>query len=506
MKKMQAQLAKSGVRLIAKYRGEERESVHYAPCVTIGRAVGSSSPDLNLSPDANVSRNHARVWVEGANCFIEDLGSKFGTRVDGEEIGGRGRVPLTPRKEVKIGDTILNVEPLGTGLGGFAELPPQPATPSTIEIGKTIQSSPGACMAAHPASLEATHRQAMLLEILVQFSLPARLDQLMQTITSRVVELIPGAKRGALLLRNPASNRLVLAAFVSPNGPALSETLARRALDQREAFVWRNDFGFDPALSIQRHKIQSGMYAPLVYDGQALGVLCVDNPNTHAAFSEEDLQLLVTVADHAAVAVRHQQVEEELSSRAQALESLLWNFSPEIRARLLEKSRAGQLSVGLTRSELPILAVTFKDMAARLSMMPGADASQLAALYAETVANGVFQFNGALCADTGDSILAVFGTPEQQHDPNAAAVRAAEAVESALTALNSNRRAEGQPICAFGIAINCGELLHGFVGSPDRLQFKVVGEVLRQTREQSESAAAETVLIELLQSPQLKAA
>ena len=73
-------------------------------------------------------------------------------------------------------------------------------------------------------------------------------------------------------------------------------------------------------MSIQKHQIQSGMYAPLVYDNRPLGVLCVDNSNSEGAFSEDDLQLLVTVADHAAMAVSYHQIKEELADKTRQLE------------------------------------------------------------------------------------------------------------------------------------------------------------------------------------------
>jgi adenylate cyclase len=363
--------------------------------------------------------------------------------------------------------------------------------PSTVEIGKTIQSLPGTWMASQTVSLDAAQRQAMLLEILVQFSLPARLDQLMQTITTRVVELIPGAKRGTLLLRSPATDKLVLAAFVATGSPAVSETLARRALDKKEAFVWRNTFGFDPAASIQRHHIQSGMYAPLVYDGEALGVLCVDNPNTHTAFSDEDLQLLVAVADHAAVSVHHQQVEQELSSQAKALDSLLWNFSIRTKAALVEKARAGQLCAGLQRSEVALLAVSFRNLEATLSTMPAAERARMIAAYADAIANGAFEFDGALFTDSNGSVVTVFGAPQKQADANGNAARAAETIRGALAEINQIRVAAGEPTCPFNIAVNCGEVVHGFTGNADRLQFTVIGQALNRTRQQSETGFAE---------------
>jgi hypothetical protein len=312
----------------------------------VGRANETSHPDFDLSPDNTVSRSHARIWVEDGSCWIEDLGSKFGTKVDGADIRGNGKVRLDANSRVLTGGTDLKIETCVDNASGFAELPPQPALALSIEIDKTINTQPGCLILPKTSALDAMQRQALLLEILIQFSLPAPLDQLLQTIIGRVLDLFPGAKRGTLLLRNSMTDGLLLAAFVSPGEPAVSETLARRALKQQQAFLWRNNFGSDYAQSIYRHQIQSGMYAPLIYDGRPLGVLCVDNPDCDSAFSDEDLQLLVTVADHAAVAVSHHQSREELSTKNILLEALLSNFAPNVREQMLQKARCKRMHSG----------------------------------------------------------------------------------------------------------------------------------------------------------------
>jgi hypothetical protein len=339
MSTIAAQLSKGALRISRIHQGEEWKQTFYRPSIILGRATGTSQPDFDLSPDTNVSRNHARIWIEDGSCWIEDLGTKFGTQVDDDDIRAIGKVRIDGASRIKVGDTILKVDTHIDKASGFAELAQQPALAATIEIEKTISNSPGHWSLPKTSALDAQHRQTLLLEILVQFSLPAPLDQLLKTIIGRVVELVPGALRGTLLLLNPAMDGLLLAAFVSPGEPAVSETLARRAMKQQQAFVWRNKFGTDPALSIQRHQIQSGMYAPLIYEGRPLGVLCVDNPDCLSAFSDNDLQLLVAVADHAAVAVSYHQLREELSRKSVLLEAFLSKFSPSERNHLTEKSR-----------------------------------------------------------------------------------------------------------------------------------------------------------------------
>jgi pSer/pThr/pTyr-binding forkhead associated (FHA) protein len=339
MSQVAPQLTKGVLRISRIHRGEEWKQTFYRSSIVLGRATSTGQPDFDLSPDTNVSRNHARIWIEDGSCWIEDLGTKFGTQVEGADIRAIGKVRLDAASRIKVGDTILQVDSHIDKASSFAELAQQPPMAATIEIEKTISTSPGNGSLPRSSALDALDRQALLLEILVQFSLPSPLDQLLKTIIGRVVELVPGSMRGTLLLLDPAKDRLLLAAFVSPSEPAVSETLARRALKQQQAFVWRNKFGTDPALSIQRHQIQSGMYAPLIHDGRPLGVLCVDNPDLQSAFSDNDLQLLVAVADHAAVAVSHHQLRVELSQKSVLLEAFLSNFSPSERKRLTEKSR-----------------------------------------------------------------------------------------------------------------------------------------------------------------------
>src|SRR5204863_411969 len=72
------------LRVSVTFDGQERQKSFHKSEIFIGRANGVAKPDLDLSPDVNVSRRHARVWLEDGDCWIEDLSSKFGTQVDEE--------------------------------------------------------------------------------------------------------------------------------------------------------------------------------------------------------------------------------------------------------------------------------------------------------------------------------------------------------------------------------------------------------------------------------------
>jgi pSer/pThr/pTyr-binding forkhead associated (FHA) protein len=78
------------IRLLVKQRGtpggaQGTEIVLEQGIVTLGR---DSSCQVVLSEHA-VSRNHARITREGSLCFLEDLGSAYGTSVNGQRLPER---------------------------------------------------------------------------------------------------------------------------------------------------------------------------------------------------------------------------------------------------------------------------------------------------------------------------------------------------------------------------------------------------------------------------------
>src|SRR5262245_48454367 len=77
--------------------------------VRIGR-LGSSDLVLDDSPEATVSRIHARIWHDQGGWWLADLGSTNGTRWNGEKVGREAAGPLLPLHLVQLGNVCLRVE------------------------------------------------------------------------------------------------------------------------------------------------------------------------------------------------------------------------------------------------------------------------------------------------------------------------------------------------------------------------------------------------------------
>jgi class 3 adenylate cyclase len=78
----------------------------------------------------------------------------------------------------------------------------------------------------------------------------------------------------------------------------------------------------------------------------------------------------------------------------------------------------------------------------------------------------------------GDSLLAVFGAPVPHPDHARRAVNAALAMRAALHDFNYEQARSGAPQVQIGVGLHTGDILAGNVGSPARMEYTVIGDVV----------------------------
>ena len=70
----------AGFRISVTHRGRTDFREIRSDEIVIGRPKDGIAPDLDLDPDKNVSRRHARIWREAGQVWMEESGSRGGTR------------------------------------------------------------------------------------------------------------------------------------------------------------------------------------------------------------------------------------------------------------------------------------------------------------------------------------------------------------------------------------------------------------------------------------------
>ncbi len=484
------------IRITTSFQGAERLHTFSCTRISIGRPSETEKPDLDLSPDPCVSRHHAVLWVEDGVWRIQDVGSKLGTRVNGRELQKQTERILATGDAIRVGETTLHVEtePPSAGAVPFPETA-QPGSDSAFHIIQSIRT--GSSVAVAEGDLESVRerRLAVLCSLPLQFAQETSLDALLPIILERVVQVVPAAKRGALLLRRPGAESLLLKAYVSEDEPAVSETLARRALTQGQGFIWRRDLERDLTQSVMRLHIETGMYAPLLWQGRALGVLCVDSPEPSARFTEEDLRLVMSVAQYAALSLANHLLQEELRANAKLLERLLTNFSPNLRGVLLERARQGRLRMGGQHSEVTLLLCDLCGFTAGSANLDAGDIAVMVNDYLQALAQVVFAHDGTIDKYIGDAVLAVFGSPDPDPEHCEKAVRAAVAMQTRVEEVNARRAAAGETTFQLAIGVHCGVVFHGFIGTNERLEFTVMGDAVNRTSRYCSCAGPGRILI-----------
>ncbi len=355
-----------------------------------------------------------------------------------------------------------------------------------------------------PLDLSNAERLSLLYRLPILFAEESDVRSLYNLIMSKVVEVIPGAKRGALLVFDPDSGKLALRSSIPSDDPPISRTLIIKAAASCEGFIWSAEDEIDPSASILEMGLQTGMYAPLIWKGSVMGVLCVDNPRRGKPFRLEDLQFLMSVAHYAAAAVQNHILTVNLERNAKTMEHLLANFSPNLRDQLLLKAREGKLEPGGVKSDVTLL---LSDIRGFTKLTAGVDSAEVVDMLNEyfcALVDAIFEHNGTVDKFIGDAILAVFGSPEPDEDQHINAVNAAIGMQKAIVRVNKERAARGAMTCHMGIGLHCGEVLHGFIGGRERLEFTVIGDTVNKTSRYCDGAAGDQIVVSDVLGEKLK--
>ncbi len=444
---------------------------------TIGRDSGS---DVRLEgPD--VSRRHLEITVTTEGFTVADLGSTSGTWLEGQKLAGLRH--LHSEVTVRLGSVPLRIAPLGEGseAGEQVILSADATKRDRLPLGEVSARDAG--------------RLRMLYELPLQFAAAGAIAQLHAAVLTRALEMIPGARRGVLLVVEPSTGKLVIRAAEPLGNDAVSRTLVKRAASEQRGFIWSESEDLSPSLSVVRHGIRTGLYVPLVWAGETVGVICADNPRTSKAFTEEDLQFLIFVAHYAAAAVSNQLLQLTVTENNRTMEHLLANFSPKLRSTLLQKAREGRLQPGGEKSEVTILMSDLRGFTRASAAMAAEDVVEMLNDYFSHLADIIFQHDGTIDKFIGDAVLVVFGSPERDDRHPQMAVQCALELRSAMESINARRTAEGRAACGIGIGIHTGEVLHGFIGAPERLEFTVIGDTVNRASRYCDAAAAGEILV-----------
>src|SRR6202795_4366181 len=237
------------------FRDETSEFQANGQVIVIGRSQGADDVGIDLGNDTRVSRRHARITQENGRFWLEDLGSRHGTRLNGTEIKGAGKRLLEFPGEVLIGDTKVRLVPDPVQVSASARKSKIVEVPAARE--PVVDSR-------EPGGEPVERGLEVLSKLPLSLATETKLDLFCQAPVETVLELFPRVRGCALLLKDCDRDQLSLEAYApKPEIPTVSEQLANRAISARNGFIWPDQSNEHMA---QYHPAGSGMYSPLIWN------------------------------------------------------------------------------------------------------------------------------------------------------------------------------------------------------------------------------------------------
>lgn len=270
--------------------------------VVIGRA---KECDLVLLEEA-VSRRHARILGRGDGYYVEDLGSRNGTFLNGNAI--QQPTLLSHNDCIQLVDVALGFD--GRPSPGPTEDTSQPGSnrslPRSKRLAETVAQIDVGTFGADWTHANAASKLEAVLELSRGLQDAYELDHVQEQLLDALFRILVRMDRACLFRVEEHSERIRIAAMRSRGSSSdpsstiapLAWTVVEEALSQRQALlVSETETARNVQSSIHVPPTLSVMCAPLMDTSRApLGALFVETSCAEQVFTHEDLDVLACVA------------------------------------------------------------------------------------------------------------------------------------------------------------------------------------------------------------------
>jgi adenylate cyclase len=462
------------------------------PIHTIPFKIGRDPRNDVVLESKIVSREHAKIVRTKEGLAIVDLDSHNGTFVNGTRIK---EAPLRDGDEILIGENLILYQETIAEDVRFSEddspLDPRATIIRPIEdlaitglLGKGMQHLPRKDQRIE--QLERNNRNLIALYQLSEKLISSiSLRDLLDTIIELTFESI-SADRGFLMLIDEEENLIPKA--VKYRGSAskgdekitVSRTIVNRVIRDKVAILTSDamvDPRFSPGESIYLHGIRSAMCVPLWRGRDIIGIIHLDSFRQANQFTENDLELLMAIANHAAIGIEQAGLNERILREMQIRTNLERFHSPDVVNTIMEESAEGTpLSLKVEEKAATVLFVDIQNFTLLAERLRPQEVASLLNEYFTIMTDIVFEYDGTLDKYIGDAIMATFGAPYSHGNDAEKAVLAALKMRRELERLMNRKEEEHRFDVRIGI--NSGNVMAGYIGSTKRLEYTVLGEAV----------------------------
>lgn len=488
---------------------------------TFGRAEEN---DVVLTGDL-VSRNHARVEVRGDNVYVEDLGSRNGSRINEQKL--RGTSTMRPGDVIAIGENLLTLRrmaqvenlslfsvDLSAGgvrrftmggdlkkkvlvtkraresrlLGMLDEVSYEVALDTGMSAGSAQEHNPYKSLIVHSEAAEGV-------------STPESLQVLLDDLVDWLMEKT--AAQGGVVLLKHRTGKLVPVSVrqrgVQVRGelPVSDDVLG--AVTTKALAMAVGDVQDERATSEKTPKPQvpaQVLAAPIGAPGDVHGVLYLFRRQRADEDIDELLDVCNGVARLAEVGLGRFRIADQQRRAAKLRATLERYHGPDILERrmleLAQQGGHGPLSQ-LAEQHVTTLVASLAPFSPLLTALPPERVVELLGEFYQLTTDVLFSLQGVVERIAGETVTAHFGVQEVRADDAPRAAQAALLLRNEWDKAMKRRSPEER--CQMRIGLASGPSLVGIVGIEARHDFTVLGETAETAAWLCETAEPGQILV-----------
>jgi len=143
-------------------------------------------------------------------------------------------------------------------------------------------------------------------------------------------------------------------------------------------------------------------------------------------------------------------------------------------------------------------SVLFADIVGFTRLSEGMPPDELSALlndYFSYISKAAYSFQGHVDKYIGDCAMLVFGAPDQDSNHRYHAISCAVVIQKLIALVNQHRQRQGLRTLRFHIGVNSGRMLAGNMGSPERMNYTVIGDTVNLASRLASVAESDQIVI-----------
>jgi hypothetical protein len=260
--------------------------------------IGRSPRNDVCLKDPYLSYRHLKISKRGEKYFIQDLGSKNGTFINGVVISpdAEGVAITMGISVICLGKACLDsVMPFLDSIFDSNNL-------DEIALTETLD---------RPMTLK--RNMELISNVSDILRNPLSLNESLERILGYILDLLQRIDRGAIILKDAETGQIKEVLSLYKNGSqgdslSYSRTIVQRVLDEGKAFRVLDTFGVasdELSDSIELMRIKSALCVPMISRSQVRGAIYLDSIKEAYGFRKDDLILLTALGSSAAIAVEN---------------------------------------------------------------------------------------------------------------------------------------------------------------------------------------------------------